>query len=79
MSKRGLFVFPAAASFVNLGFARGASMHCRGLLKGRRRFCSRLCSKSLILSSTSPGAKLSGKEACVDINQCVGVHPVILH
>ena len=40
MSKRGLFVFPAAASFVNLGLARGASMHCRGLLKGRRRFCS---------------------------------------
>ena len=26
MSKRGLFVFPAAASFVNLGFARGASL-----------------------------------------------------
>ena len=37
MSKRGLFVFPAAASLVNFAFGRGASMHCRGLLKGRSK------------------------------------------
>ena len=35
----------------------GASMHCRGLLKGRRRF-SLLCSKSTIFSRT-----------CVEINK----------
>ena len=43
MSKRGLSVFPAAASLVNFAFGRGASMHCRGLLKGRSRFCSPVC------------------------------------
>ena len=47
MSKRGLFVFPAAASLVNFAFGRGASMHCRGLLLAGAPL---LCSKSTIFA-----------------------------